>query len=292
VCTSFEDLDGHGHGVKLEATCMLPSLSVALLNWNNGLDYKYTALKYRHMNSYICIGRDRDPGQVYPDPTTKAPRVWYTPSAFDRAHTMKGLLEMSKMLLVAGAREIHAHVIGAAPYIVSPHETPSVTDPRFQAWLAHVEKIGNAPPMGIYACAHQMGSNRMAVDAKRGVVSPEGKVWEAENLYVMDASVFPSASGGESWSSLLICVWRSKLTCGSQPDGHQPGHLRHELPALGCHDAGGGEQDDGAEIVDWLRRGCVMRGCAGGACSDISFVVQNVEQLTLITSRAWGGIVT
>jgi len=40
-----------------------------------------------------------------------------------------------------------------------------------------------------------MGSNRMSAAPADGVVDPDGRVWESEGLYVVDASVFPSASG-------------------------------------------------------------------------------------------------
>jgi choline dehydrogenase-like flavoprotein len=195
VCTSFENLDGHGHGVKLEAVCMLPSLALAILNWQDGVDYKFLLTKYRHLNSYILIVRDRDPGRVYPDPTTGKPRIEYTPSAFDRRHAMVGLLEMAKMLLVTGATEIHPNLPGAIPYIVAADEPRSINHPRFVTWLSSVEAVGNAPPMSVFACAHQMGSNRMSATPGAGVVDPNGRVWESEGLYVVDASVFPSASG-------------------------------------------------------------------------------------------------
>lgn len=35
----------------------------------------------------------------------------------------------------------------------------------------------------------------MSSHSGAGVVDPKGRVWEKENLYVADASVFPSASG-------------------------------------------------------------------------------------------------
>lgn len=40
-----------------------------------------------------------------------------------------------------------------------------------------------------------MGSNPMGSKPSNSAVSPRGKVWGTENLYVADASVFPTASG-------------------------------------------------------------------------------------------------
>jgi choline dehydrogenase-like flavoprotein len=193
VCSSFENLDGHGHGVKLEATCMMPSLCLSMINWNSGTSWKTTAAKYPHMNSYISLTRDRDPGRVL-----HGPKIEYTPSAFDRRHILTGLIEMSRMLLVAGAREIHINVPGIRPFIVDEtggDATCEIVDPRFVEWIAHVEAVGNSPPNATFACAHQMGSNRMSAKKADGVVDQEGRVWGTKGLYITDASVFPSASG-------------------------------------------------------------------------------------------------
>jgi len=56
-----------------------------------------------------------------------------------------------------------------------------------------------------------MGSNRMSARAKDGVVDPTGRVWGAENLYVSDASVFPSASGVNPMiTNMAISDWISR----------------------------------------------------------------------------------
>lgn len=220
VVNSFEDLDGKGHGVKLEATCMVPCYASQFLNWDSGVDFKLLAMKFRHMNSYISIVRDRDTGSVYPDPDTGVPRVVYTPSAFDRHHAMVGNIALAKILYLQGALEIHVSLPGFRPFIRDPADESlysssanakskpvvddellssvkdaGIADPRFQAWLKEMEAHGNKTPLTPFTSAHQMGTCRMSTSEKTGVVDQRGRVWGTEGLYVADASVFPSASG-------------------------------------------------------------------------------------------------
>jgi choline dehydrogenase-like flavoprotein len=208
VCTEFDNLDGHGHGVKIEATTMTPALSVAFLPWTGGAEYKSKMLKYKHMNSYISLARDRDPGMIYPDPVSGNPRVQYSPSAFDRKHILEGQLAIAKMLYVEGAEEIHVTTTGIPPFkrkdatgkttaagLGDNDYEKGINEESFQAWLALVRKTGLQAPDTTFANAHQMGTCRMGTSAKTSVVDPKGKVWGTENLYVSDASIFPSASG-------------------------------------------------------------------------------------------------
>jgi hypothetical protein len=233
VVNTFENSDGKGHGPKLEALSMMPCFAMQFLNWTDGVDFKLLALKYRHMNSYISIVRDRDTGSVYPDPVSGQPRIIYTPSAFDRAHAMIGLVALAKILYLQGALEIHAGLPGMKPFIredassqamaspstkaagdddlVSTVSDAGVADPRFQAWLAELEKHGNKPPTATFCTAHQMGTNRMSTSEKTGVVDPRGRVWGTEGLYVSDASVFPSASGVNPMvTNMAISDWISR----------------------------------------------------------------------------------
>ena len=51
----------------------------------------------------------------------------------------------------------------------------------------------------------------MSTRAQDGVVDPKGKVWGTENLYVADASVFPSASGVNPMvTNMAISDWISR----------------------------------------------------------------------------------
>ncbi|KAG9242106.1 hypothetical protein BJ878DRAFT_536109 [Calycina marina] len=222
VCTSLEDLDGAGHGVKIETAAMVPGMSMALLQANSGLSWKTRVLKYRHMNNFIIIGRDRDTGRIYPDKNSGAPRAAYTTSKFDSGILLKGLVACAKIVYASGAYEIHASIAGIEPFIRTPESIeaqgkgaddiePGITDPAFQQWLKELRKIGNRPGVATYACAHQMGSNRMSTREQDGVVDPQGRVWGTQGLYVSDASVFPSATGVNPMiTNMAISDWISR----------------------------------------------------------------------------------
>ncbi len=192
----------------------MPSWCLTFLNWNNGLDWKLQALKYRHMNSFISIVRDRDTGRVYKDPDTGFPRIDYCPSAFDRAHAMKGVIALARINFVMGASEVHICISGTPAFIRDDprkEESPEEKAARFEQWLKDVEDRGNKPPAGIFASAHQMGTCRMSRRASMGVVDMTGKVWDTDGLYVSDASIFHSASGVNPMiTNMAISDWISR----------------------------------------------------------------------------------
>jgi choline dehydrogenase-like flavoprotein len=53
-------------------------------------------------------------------------------------------------------------------------------------------ELGSSSDLSVNS-AHPQGGNRMSADAKRGVVDPEFRVYGTDNVYVCDASVFPSS---------------------------------------------------------------------------------------------------
>ncbi|KAF4971144.1 hypothetical protein FSARC_1977 [Fusarium sarcochroum] len=202
VITSFDNLDGHGHGVKLERPNMLPSMCLTWLNWTSGPEYKSLISKYPRMEAYIAITRDRDSGLVTVDPVLGVPRVAYTPSKFDTRSNMKGMISLAKILYIQGALEIHPVLPGLQPFVrEQSSSSKSVSAPagaedvKFEQWLKQMETHGNKTPDTPFASAHQMSSCRMSAKPSDGVVDEFGRVWGCENLIVADASIFPSASG-------------------------------------------------------------------------------------------------
>ncbi|RYP69262.1 hypothetical protein DL771_006230 [Monosporascus sp. 5C6A] len=230
VCTSFENLDGKGHGVKIETTAMIPHLVLHNHPWHGALQWKLDMLRYRQMNSFIAVSRDRDTGRVYPSPGGGQPVIAYTPSNFDRAHILAGQVAIAKLCYIQGATEIWPFVAGVPSFVRRQRRTSSagatgaadekgdddnvdnidqgINDPDFVAWIRVLEEADNRPPLTPFGSAHQMGTCRMSAREADGVVDPRGRVWGAGNLYVADASVFPSASGVNPMiTNMAIADW-------------------------------------------------------------------------------------
>jgi hypothetical protein len=194
--------------------CYQPSIALPFLPWTTGLDYKLLSAKYRHINTFIAICRDRDAGHIYRDPATGSPRIAYTPSDFDRAHNLRGVLELCRILYVHGAREIIPSIAGFPPFIRKEGKDVEKEKKDFEKWLERLKAHGNKPPVTPFASAHQMGTCRMSAKAKEGVVDPRGRVWGTEGLHVADASVFPSASGVNPMVTVMaIADWIAKGLC-------------------------------------------------------------------------------
>jgi len=54
-----------------------------------------------------------------------------------------------------------------------------------------------------------MGTARMGDSARFSATNPEGETWEVKNLYVMDGSSFPSASGVNPMISIEAIAHRN-----------------------------------------------------------------------------------
>jgi hypothetical protein len=218
VVTEFENLDGHGHGAKIEAITMLPSFILPMFPSRGRLDYKLFTAKLRRMNGLFSLTRDRDTGRVYPDPVDGRCRIQYTPSEFDRKNTLEGAIGCAKIAYVSGAKEIHTTCRSVPPFIRPEEPTLAETDApeqgvnnaAFQEWIKEFRQGFTLHPSS-FASAHIMGTCRMGTTPKESVVDPTGKVWGTEGLYVADASVFPSASGVNPMvTNMAISDWTSR----------------------------------------------------------------------------------
>ena len=66
----------------------------------------------------------------------------------------------------------------------------------------------NAAQVALFSF-HIMGSARLGGSLRDSATDPEGKTWEVANLYVMDGSSFPSASGVNPMISIEAIAHRN-----------------------------------------------------------------------------------
>jgi long-chain-alcohol oxidase len=83
--------------------------------------------------------------------------------------------------------------------IFSSHRDPISYHPgedgSHAKWAEETTLAGYTKGRVTYFSFHQMSSCRMGVDPAKSAIGPDNETHEIENLYVTDASAFPTASG-------------------------------------------------------------------------------------------------
>jgi hypothetical protein len=183
----FADLDGAGYGFKLETAPVHPVFPAAFFGWEDGASFKRDVLGLGHIDVGGILLRDKSYGRVVlrRDGTP----VWkYVISHSDQVHVREGVKRASEVYAAAGAVEILAST--TRPVRWRPGGPEGV-----DGFLADVDAIGYGSNQTAYFTFHQMGSARMGVDPARSVVGAANQVHGIADLYVMDSSCFPTASG-------------------------------------------------------------------------------------------------
>lgn len=168
-------------GFLIEAI-FLPPFQFSLQVSISPAKHRELLARYRHMTMAFAFPRDHPTGEVSLTPDGQ-PRVSY---ALDRKgidDVSKGIEILTKMWFELGAtRVVTSHK--SMPILNSPEEIPSL-----------MRAIRKEPKRLFLVSAHPQGGNCMGRDPSRGVVDSSGKVFGYSNLFVCDASVFPSAVG-------------------------------------------------------------------------------------------------
>jgi len=69
---------------------------------------------------------------------------------------------------------------------------------------------GDVSPLGIApASYHIMGTTRMGADPATSVVGPEGRLWDVDNVLVVDSSVFPTSAGYNPTLTIMAMAART-----------------------------------------------------------------------------------
>jgi long-chain-alcohol oxidase len=191
------------YGVKYETTALQPVIAVAVLPWREPDHYRSLLARLANTTAIGVLLRDRDGGRVTLDREGN-PVAHYALSEFDRAHLRRGFIGAARILEAAGAR-----------LIFSPHAKWCAYEPGCSGSLDSFTQAMDAAGWDSGRLAlfsfHIMGSARLGGSPKASATNPDGETWEARNLFVMDGSSFPSASGVNPMISIEAIARRNAL---------------------------------------------------------------------------------
>jgi long-chain-alcohol oxidase len=166
----------------------------------------------RKLSNTMAIGvllRDRDGGRVSLDRGGN-PVTHYSLSKFDRVHMRQGFAGAARILEAAGAR-----------LIFSPHAKWCSYEPgrngSVDSFTTAMDAAGWESGRLALFSFHIMGSARFGGSAKTSAVNPDGETWETRNVFVMDGSSFPSASGVNPMISIEAIARRNALALAGRP---------------------------------------------------------------------------
>ncbi|MEL6989072.1 MAG: GMC family oxidoreductase, partial [Bacteroidota bacterium] len=185
IVNDFSNLDGEHYGFKIETAPLHPGFKSVVLPYQNAIQFKTDMQKAAHMAHWIGLVRDKYGGQIKLDRKKKAV-VHYILHPYDLKHFKRATKEIICLLKESGALKIF-----------HPHNQMNIYDQSedFDAFVEAHDQLQWRPCTFNIGSAHQMGTCRMSGHKTKGVVKPNGQVWGVPNLYVADASLFPSASG-------------------------------------------------------------------------------------------------
>jgi choline dehydrogenase-like flavoprotein len=184
----LRDLDD-GYGLKFETAANHPHLYIQFAPWRGSRDH--LGLMQALPNS-VPIGvllRDRDGGEVRVGRDGQ-PVVRYRLSAFDAGHLRAGIEGAAQILEAAGARRIFS---SHAKWVA--YDIDGTGAARRQRFMAEADAAGYGPGQVILGSFHIMASARMGGSPATSACDPTGQTWDVRDLYVMDGSSFPTASG-------------------------------------------------------------------------------------------------
>ncbi len=143
-----------------------------------------------HFNNMLRYDRLSCAGILVPTQTNAEVRVAglfgrdikFIPEKNDLNKLLDGLITAGKIFFAGGAQ------------VIMPH-TWEYYEFKNEKELESLKEIVKKPGDITLGTGHPQGGNAISKSKKKGVINPEFKVFDYDNLYVCDASVFPSSIG-------------------------------------------------------------------------------------------------
>lgn len=180
VCQNLFIDDYLDQGIMLEATFTGPGSQIPGLI-GVGKELWDIIKDYKHMASVGIMISEESSGRVRADAGGE-PAVSFMMSQEDAETMFKAMIIADRILFMAGAEKV---INGnfAVPMVNSMADLDVISREKTKS-----------TDYGIMAF-HPQGTCRMGIDPKKSVVGPTGETHDLKNLYLADASVFPTSLG-------------------------------------------------------------------------------------------------
>ena len=179
-----------GYGLKYETAANHPHIYVPFSPWRGAREHYGLMQAMSHTVPIGVLLRDRDGGEVRVGRDGE-PVVRYKLSPYDAGHLRTGLDGAAQILEAAGARRIFSSQTRWVSYDPGRGNGASGRA-RF---MADADAAGYGAGQITLGSFHIMGSARVGGSPATSACDPTGQTWDVRDLYVMDGSSFPSASG-------------------------------------------------------------------------------------------------
>jgi long-chain-alcohol oxidase len=182
----FRDLHD-GYGLKFETAAQHPHLLVPFGPWRSAAQHLELVSALSNTTPIGVLLRDRDGGEVRVGRDGE-PVVRYKLSSFDTGHLRTGIDGAAQVHEAAGARRIYSSHAKWVSY------DPGQKGSREQ-FMSAADAAGYGSGQCVLNSFHIMGSARMGGSPSMSACDPTGQTWDVRDLYVLDGSSFPTASG-------------------------------------------------------------------------------------------------
>lgn len=183
-CGEFAQWDG-GYGPIFETVPIHPGAGGSAFPWLSAGQHRDLVAHFANISFVAVLPRDEAAGRIKIR-RDGSPKVDYKITSGDDRRITEGVIRAGRVLEAAGATKIH-----------SPHPIPIEYTPgpgAHEKWAEEVRQRGISGQANMFSY-HQMGSCRMGTDPTKSAVNADNESHEVANLFVADASTFPTASG-------------------------------------------------------------------------------------------------
>lgn len=166
-------------GYLLEAGMVGPVVTSTWVDGGIGDDFVDFMQRSKKFQAAVTLIHDHNVGRVFLDGDRK--QIEYDIDDRDFESVREALRGAARMYFAAGARRV---------YLPTTRRT---TIDRESDLDSVIDSLHNGKHMYRLTSYHPQGTMRMGADPAKSVVSPDGRCHDLDNVYVPDASLFPSS---------------------------------------------------------------------------------------------------